>query len=49
LYGNKDLLLGAKAIKDAENAILALQQLPEYYREFYAQRIITNIKSAFSL
>ena len=49
LYGNKDLLLGTKAVKEAETVVQTLQQLPEYYREFYVRRILENIKTSFNL
>jgi len=44
LYGNKDLHLGAKAIKEAESVCNTLAQLPEYYRKFYAAQIVESIK-----
>lgn len=45
----QDLIPGFKAMKEAESIVQTLQQLPEYYREFYARTVIANIKSSFSL
>ena len=49
LYGNKDLLPAAKAMKDGEDICSMLSQLPPYYRGFYARKIIANIKSTLDL
>lgn len=49
LYGNKDLLLGTKAMTEVENAIAALLQLPEPYRTFYAYRALTTLKDKLQL
>jgi len=47
LYGNKDLLLGAKALKEVEALCQTLSQLPEYYREFYAKKVISKVENTF--
>jgi hypothetical protein len=49
LYGNKDLVLATKAMKEADQVISTLQSLPEYYRPFYAKKIIETMKSSFKL
>jgi tRNA wybutosine-synthesizing protein 5 len=49
LYGNKDLVPAAKALKQAEEITASLAQVPEYYRYFYAKMLIQNIKSALDM
>jgi tRNA wybutosine-synthesizing protein 5 len=49
LYGNKDLLPGDKALKSVDSILSSLSQLPEYYREFYARKLIASLKSSLSL
>lgn len=48
-YGNKDLVLAEKAMEQLDNVIKTIQQLPEYYREFYVQMLITQLKSKIQL
>jgi tRNA wybutosine-synthesizing protein 5 len=45
----KDFPIAAKSMKEVENALASLAQLPPYYRNFYARRIIFDIKQAFHL
>jgi len=49
LYGNKDLVLGTKAMEEASTLTQSLMQIPEYYREFYARRVLQNIKTSLGI
>jgi len=48
-YGNKDLVLAEKAMEQIDNAVKCLRELPEYYREFYAQMLIDRLKTKLQL
>jgi len=45
VYGNKDLLPAQRAFQCVDKAIGSLAELPDEYREFYARRLVNNIKS----
>ncbi len=40
IYGNKDLTYALKAILFTEKSIKELNQLPDYYKDFYTKRLI---------
>lgn len=44
-YGNKDLIPAQRAMQIVDNAIKALENLPEEYRDFYARRLMLRIQS----
>jgi len=44
LYGNKELIIGSTAMSEVDQICEKLQHLPKYYRDFYALKIIENIK-----
>lgn len=49
VYGNKDLLPAQRAFQLVDKAITTLAELPDEYRDFYAQRLVNNIKSQLYL
>ena len=49
VYGNKDLLPAQRAFQLVDKAITALAELPDEYRDFYAQRLVNNINSQLRL
>lgn len=46
-YGNKDLVQANKGFDKLNRALKDLEELPEYYRRFYCQRFIEEIRNAF--
>lgn len=49
LYGNRDLVPAAAASKAVEEAVQQLQQLPSYYSQFYADRLVRHMQHVFNL
>ncbi|KAK3103844.1 hypothetical protein FSP39_022383 [Pinctada imbricata] len=43
-YGNKDLLPATRATQIIDRAVKTLEELPEYYRTFYARQLISRIE-----
>lgn len=44
-YGNRDLLIGERALLAVDRALKVLADLPDEYRDFYARRMVINIES----
>ncbi|KAJ9460182.1 tRNA wybutosine-synthesizing protein 4 [Diplonema papillatum] len=44
LYCNKDIVEAAAAFKAMEKVHALLEQVPEYYRSFYAKKIVTDLE-----
>jgi len=45
VYGNKDLVAACRAQLFVNNAVKALEQLPDGYKDFYARKLMQSIKS----
>ena len=48
-YGNKDPLPAQRATQILDRALKALEELPEEYRDFYAQGLCERVKTKFKL
>lgn len=44
VYGNRDHVDGAEALKKLDDSILKLDSLPEYYKRFYYSKMISKIR-----